>query len=391
MSRTKVYGSLTLLCVLSGCAGSEQEAVEQSGQLQSEAIVSSVVEGDYVLRSVMTGKCIDIAASTTADGGKVQQWDCNGSNAQKFHISPTSGGYWKIINVNSNKGLEIAGASTAQNAYFQQWSYTGGNHQQFKFVSRAANQFSIQTRHTDMAMDLYWGSADNGTQYVQYPYTGTSNQLYTLDNVSTGGGGTTPPPASSCNLAADGATSLRFINKCTFPITFAGNNITGGNLSAGSSACRTIGSVTDHMITKRYWGFRQGEDPGFEHYSLAEFGFNEAFAGYNSWDWFNLSHVDANNLPLKIIPYELGTTKTCVNQTRSCPMDLITNCPDVGKLRNAAGKVIACVSHDRDNPNSPVAKYFDTGCTQSYSWSGDDSVMAACNAEDFDIVFCPPN
>lgn len=71
-------------------------------------------------------------------------------------------------------------------------------------------------------------------------------------------------------------------------------------------------------------------------------------------------------------------------------MDLLTNCPAVGQLRNAAGKIIACVSHDRDNPNSHVAKYFDAGCSQSYSWSGDDSVMAAYNAEDFDIVFCRP-
>jgi len=72
-------------------------------------------------------------------------------------------------------------------------------------------------------------------------------------------------------------------------------------------------------------------------------------------------------------------------------MDLLTNCPAVGQLRNSAGKIIACVSRDRDNPNSTVAKYFDAGCSQSYSWSGDDSVMASCDAEDFDIVFCPAN
>ncbi|MBM7118343.1 thaumatin family protein [Archangium primigenium] len=198
--------------------------------------------------------------------------------------------------------------------------------------------------------------------------------------------------ALGCAVKGDGKTTLRFINKCGYTVTFAGNNISGGNLASGAEACRTIGNNTDHMISKRYWGFRQGEDPGVGRHSLAEFGFNENAFGYASWDWFNLSHVDAHNLPLKIIPYELGGTTTCSGQTRSCPQNLLTNCPEVGKLRNSAGKVIACVSPERDNKNSAVAKFFDSGCAQSYSWSGDDAgPMAACNAEDFDIVFCPAN
>jgi len=392
MSRTKVFRCLSLLGALSGmvgCATNELEAADESGQLQSEAVVSSISEGDYVIRSVMTNKCMDVASGSTADGAKVQQWDCNGTNAQKFHISPTSDGYWKIINVNSNKSLDIDGISTAQNAKVLQWSYVGGGNQQFKFVSRATNQFSIQVRHTDMAIDLYWGSANNGTEYVQYPFTGGANQLFTLDKVSSGG--TTPPATGNCIVAGDGQTTLRFINRCGFDVTFQGNNISGGDLASGKEACRTIGSIYTMMLTKRYWGFRKGEDPGFEHHSLAEFGFNETFYQYKSWDWFNLSHVDAVNLPLKIVPYDLPGGSTCAAQTRSCPMDLLTNCPAVGQLRNSAGKIIACVSRDRDNPNSTVAKYFDAGCSQSYSWSGDDSVMASCDAEDFDIVFCPAN
>ncbi|WNG29145.1 beta-mannanase [Cystobacter fuscus] len=394
MSRKMAFRCVSLLSVLAGVGGcnvAEVETAEQRGQLEREAIVSSITEGDYVIRSVMTNKCVDVASGSTADGAKVQQYDCNGNNAQKFHISPTSDGYWKIINVASGKGLDIIDVSTALNAKVHQWSYVGGGNQQFKFVSRGNNQFSIHPRHTDLAIDLYWGSANNGTEYVQYTYTGAGNQLFTFDRVD---GGTTPPPPSTgkgCLGTNDGKTSLRFINRCSFPVTFAGNNITGGDLNSGQEACRTLGSVTDMMLTKRYWGFRKGEDPGFEHHSLAEFGFNEVFYSYNSWDWFNLSHVDANNLPLKIIPYDLAGGTTCTGQTRSCPMDMLAKCPAEGQLRNAAGQIISCVSRDRDNPNSVVAKYFDAMCTQSYSWSGDDGVMAACNAEDFDIVFCPAN
>ncbi|RKH37174.1 RICIN domain-containing protein [Corallococcus llansteffanensis] len=195
MANTLGFRCLSLLGIvgaLSGCSGAEPsgESPEATGQVESPAIVSSITEGDYVIRSAMTNKCIDVASSSTADGAKVQEWDCNGTNAQKFHISPTSDGYFKIINVNSGKGLDIQGVSTAQNALVHQWSYVGGANQQFRFVNRGGTQFSMQLRHTDMAVDLYWGSAENGTSLVQYPYTGGANQHWTFDLVSGGGGGT---------------------------------------------------------------------------------------------------------------------------------------------------------------------------------------------------------
>ncbi|MET0404491.1 MAG: RICIN domain-containing protein [Cystobacter sp.] len=198
MSRMSVSRCLSLLGVVGGLGGCAVDAVEPAGQLaqlESAAIVSSVSQGDYVIRSAQNGKCIDIASSGTADGTKVQLWDCNGTNAQKFTLSPTSDGYWKIINVNSGKGLDIKAGSTAQNAEFHQWTYKGATNQQFKFVGRGNNQFSIHARHTDMVMDLYWGSDANGTGFVQYLFTGTANQLFTLDKVS--GGGTNPPPTGT--------------------------------------------------------------------------------------------------------------------------------------------------------------------------------------------------
>jgi chitinase len=195
MARKIVHGCLPLLLgglsALSGCAGADLEpSAEETDQTESASIVSSISEGDYVIRSAMTSKCIDVSSSSTADGAKVQEWDCNGTNAQKFHISPTSDGYFKIINVNSNKGLDIKGVSTAQNAEVHQWSYVGGANQQFKFVGRGNSEFSVHPRHTDMAIDLYWGSAANGTILVQYPYVGGANQRWTFDKI----GGTTPPP-----------------------------------------------------------------------------------------------------------------------------------------------------------------------------------------------------
>jgi len=177
------------LSALGGCGGLEPGAAqpEPLGTAEGAAIVTQVTEGTYVIRSVATQKCVDVASSSTADGAKVQQWDCNGTNAQRFRVTPTSGGYFSIINVNSNKGLDITDASTAENARVQQWTYSGGANQQFRFVSRGGTEFSIHARHTDMAVDLYWGNTANGTELVQYPYIGGTNQRWTFDRVDDGG------------------------------------------------------------------------------------------------------------------------------------------------------------------------------------------------------------
>ena len=82
-----------------------------------------------MFKSVSSGKCLDVAAASTADGAAVQQWDCNGTGAQLFHVSSVGGGYVKIVNATSNKALDVTDVSTADGALIQQWTYGGGTNQ----------------------------------------------------------------------------------------------------------------------------------------------------------------------------------------------------------------------------------------------------------------------
>ena len=188
-----------------------------------------------------------------------------------------------------------------------------------------------------------------------------------------------------CRHEGDGTTTLVFVNRCARPLTFAGSDITGATLPPGAFACVDIGSATDELATKRYWGW-VGDDPGAERHTLAEFTFNTDF---NDFDWYNISHVDAHNLPMSIVP--VGRPDC---HTLSCPQDFLADCPDVGRVADASGEVVSCVSPARDDPESPVALYFEA-CDDAYAWSGDDqhgtdtSPMRACAGEDWDIVFCP--
>jgi hypothetical protein len=201
----------------------------------------------------------------------------------------------------------------------------------------------------------------------------------------TGGSGGVTGGSPDCRTTGDGRTSIAFVNHCASTVTFQGSDIVGGDLAPGGFACRDIGSTAEALSSKRYWGY-VGADPGGEHYTLAEFTFNTDF---NDFDWYNISHVDAHNLPMQIVPVDRPDCHTL-----TCAQDFLADCPEVGQVLDAAGHVVVCVSPERDNPNSPVALYFEQ-CDDAYAWSGDDqqgtdtSPMRACAGEDWDIVFCP--
>jgi hypothetical protein len=202
--------------------------------------------------------------------------------------------------------------------------------------------------------------------------------------ISSGGSAGTPSSSSgdiTCRAAGDGKTTLTFVNQCTGTLSVEGSNIAPAALAPGEHACRDLGTDVEAISSVRFWGYL-GEDPGAERHTLAEFTFNTDFYDF---DWYDISHVDAFNLPMAIVPVAVPNCRTL-----SCPDDLLAGCPDVGQYRGTDGSVIACVSPERDNPDSVVVQYFDTGCADAYAWSGDDAAsMAACAGEDYDVVFCP--
>jgi hypothetical protein len=190
---------------------------------------------------------------------------------------------------------------------------------------------------------------------------------------------------SRCAQDGDGKTTLEVVNQCPKPVSFTGSDVAAGTIPVDGSVCVDIGTDTEPLSAKRYWGF-VGEDPGAGRHTLAEFTFNTDF---NDFDWYNISHVDAYNLPMQIVP--LARPKC---DTLTCAQDFLAGCPEVGRYQDASGEIVACVSPRRDDGGSPVARYFEA-CDDAYAWSGDDqngddpSPVRACAGEDWAIVFCP--
>jgi hypothetical protein len=199
-----------------------------------------------------------------------------------------------------------------------------------------------------------------------------------------GSAGAGPKPETgpiTCRAKGDGKSTITFINKCMGTLSFRGSKIQGGDLAPGEHACRDVGDDKQSIPAIRYWGYI-GQDPGPERYTLAEFTLNTNF---NNFDWFNISHVDAHNLPMQIDAVDMPMCRVL-----SCPNSLLANCPAIGIEKDASGKIISCFDPTPNDKNGVVAMYFEAGCADAYSWSGDDQgSVVACAGEDYDITFCP--
>jgi hypothetical protein len=197
----------------------------------------------------------------------------------------------------------------------------------------------------------------------------------------TGGGGVGGSTLSECQHRGDGKSTVMVVNQCDKPLSFRSNAGDAGELLPGAQACHDLGNTTDVIPAVRYWGYT-GVDPGAGRHSLAVLELNTT---YQALDFYDISYVDAQNLPLAMAP--LGMPG-CRNLT--CSASLLQNCPPVGQLKDDAGQIIACTNPDNHNPNSPVAQYFNQGCGDAYAWTGDDAeALTACAGEDYAIVFCP--
>jgi hypothetical protein len=186
-----------------------------------------------------------------------------------------------------------------------------------------------------------------------------------------GGQGSGAPGSGpiDCRAKGDGKSTVTLINHCQGSLSYRGSGLTGGELAPGEHACEHVGNTVESIPAIRFWGFI-GPDPGGERYTLAELTLNTDF---NDFDWYNISHVDAHNLPMQVSAVAMPSCRTL-----TCGKSLLEGCPAEGQLEDQAGKLISCFSPQRDDRNSQVAKYFEAGCADAYSWSGDDqdSVVA---------------
>ncbi|MFE7393004.1 RICIN domain-containing protein [Streptomyces sp. NPDC057582] len=119
----------------------------------------------------LSGKCVDVAGASAANGTAVQLYDCNGTAAQKWTVG--SDGTIRAL----GKCLDVKDNSTADGAQLQLWDCTGGGNQRWG-VSGARDIVNVQA---DKCMDATGNASANGTRLQIWTCAGTANQKWTVN------------------------------------------------------------------------------------------------------------------------------------------------------------------------------------------------------------------
>jgi endo-1,4-beta-D-glucanase Y/chitodextrinase len=141
--------------------------------------------GTYKITARHSGKVLEVANGSAADGANVQQWTDNGSTAQQWIITPTTDGYYKLVCKASGKALEVSYNLLTDGGNVHQWTYSGANNQQWKLEDVGGGFYKITARHSGKGLDVANASLADGGNVHQWTYNGGTNQQWQVTQLST--------------------------------------------------------------------------------------------------------------------------------------------------------------------------------------------------------------
>ena len=116
-----VFTGLTNVCV--GARSGSQVQVQACDAGASDQLWNVAQNADQTLSvKIVSGECLDVASSGTANGSKVQLWGCNGTGAQKWRLQSNN----TLINPQSGRCLDVPNGTTTPGTQLQIWDCNGG-------------------------------------------------------------------------------------------------------------------------------------------------------------------------------------------------------------------------------------------------------------------------
>ncbi len=145
---------------------------------------SGLGNGVYQITARHSGKALDVAASSTADGANVQQYTYGGGSNQKWTVTSLGSGQYSIRALHSGKGLDVTNASLADGADINQWTYSGGNNQKWRIESVGSGYYRIVSVNSGKCIDVVGASIANSAAINQYTCNGATNQSFQFTYLS---------------------------------------------------------------------------------------------------------------------------------------------------------------------------------------------------------------
>lgn len=142
----------------------------------------------YEIQSINSGKYLDVLNDKKSDGTNVQQYEKNGSMAQKWAINKADDESFYIVALNSNLYLDISGGNTVNGTNVQIYEGNESNAQKFIFEPIPVindNEYKILTKvDLDKCLDISEGSIDDNANLQIWELDNVNQQVYRVENIN---------------------------------------------------------------------------------------------------------------------------------------------------------------------------------------------------------------
>ena len=135
--------------------------------------------------TLSSNQCIDVPFSDLSPGRGLIEWGCNGQNNQRFTLTSTNDGYWKIVANHSNLCLSVRGASTANGANIEQSTCIidpatrlPADHQRFRLLGFGGVNYALVAKNSGKCWDIAGANQSQGTKLQQWDCHYGDNQRF---------------------------------------------------------------------------------------------------------------------------------------------------------------------------------------------------------------------
>ena len=113
-------------------------------------------------------------------GATIVQWGCTPADNQTFEFRPTTDndGYYAIVAKHSGKCLGVDQASMTAGANLVQWDCNGTDSQRFRPVFNGTDAFALVAKHSQLCLDIWGGVTAPGYGVIQWDCQDSANQKF---------------------------------------------------------------------------------------------------------------------------------------------------------------------------------------------------------------------
>lgn len=156
-----------------------QKFILERNEYKSEKTVEN---GIYTIKSkVNTNKVLDVSGGSYNNTANVQVWENDNVRQQRFKITYSEEGYYKIEALHSGKVLDVANGGMTSGTNVQQYEWNHTDSQKWVIEKNADGTYGFRSILNGYYLDVAGGTPNNGTNIQVYEGNGTNAQKFTLE------------------------------------------------------------------------------------------------------------------------------------------------------------------------------------------------------------------